>query len=154
MPTLSSDTKPLERCPVREFRSSIGSTKRERAVAVLLGLLATSIALVPGSAQAHAIVVAAKPAAKSTVAAGTLDIKIDFNSAIDRQRSSLVLRSPDGVDSSVTLIDSAPGVLAGRAEAAAGGAWTLRWQVLSRDGHITRGNIPFFVRDAAGIRIH
>lgn len=139
---------------MREFRSSIGSTKRVRAVAVLLGLLATSIALAPGSARAHAIVVAAKPAAKSTVAAGTLDIRIVFNSAIDRRRSSLVLRSPDAADSSVTLIDSAPGVLAGRAEAALGGAWTLHWQVLSRDGHITRGVIPFFVRDSAGIRIH
>ncbi|TAI60323.1 copper resistance protein CopC, partial [Bradyrhizobium sp. Leo170] len=26
------------------------------------------------------------------------------------------------------------------------GAWRLRWQVLSVDGHITRGDIPFTVR--------
>ncbi|WP_245326709.1 copper resistance protein CopC, partial [Bradyrhizobium sacchari] len=25
-------------------------------------------------------------------------------------------------------------------------AWHLRWQVLSVDGHITRGDIPFTVR--------
>lgn len=154
MPTSPTDVRQSERCPVRDFRSSIGSTKRAHAVAALLGVFAATIVLRADVAHAHAIVVAAKPAAKSTVAAGTLEIRLDFNSAIDRQRSSLKLRGPDGVESSVTLTDAGPGVLAGRAEATVNGAWKLRWQVLSRDGHITRGDIPFFVRDAAGIHSH
>jgi methionine-rich copper-binding protein CopC len=149
-----TDVRQLERCPVRKFRSSIEAPQRAHVVAALLGLFAAAIALRADIAHAHAIVVAAKPAAKSTVAAGTLEIRLDFNSAIDRRRSSLKLQTPDGIESSVTLTDAGPGVLAGRAPARVNGAWELHWQVLSRDGHITRGDIPFFVRDAAGTRIH
>jgi methionine-rich copper-binding protein CopC len=127
---------------------------RGYAVAALLGVLATTLALRPDVARAHAIVVAAQPAAKSTVPAGPLDIELDFNSAIDHRRSSLKLQGPDGVESSVALKDAGPGVLAGRARAMMIGAWKLRWEVLSLDGHITRGDIPFFVRDAGGIRPH
>jgi copper resistance protein C len=144
----------LERSPVPEFHASIRSTKGALAVAAMLGLLAAAIALRPAVAHAHAIVVVAKPAAQSTVAAGVLEIKLTFNSAIDPRRSSLRLLAPDGAESPVTLMAAGPGALAGRARAAVNGAWKLRWQVLSRDGHITRGDIPFFVRDADGIRIH
>jgi hypothetical protein len=145
---------PLDRRPVPEFHSSIRITKRALAVAALAGALAATLSLWPDVACAHAIVVAAKPAAHSTVAAGTLEIKLDFNSAIDPRRSSLKLLGPDGAESSVALTSAGPGALAGHAEATINGAWKLRWQVLSRDGHITRGEIPFFVRDADGIRIH
>jgi methionine-rich copper-binding protein CopC len=43
-------------------------------------------------------------------------------------------------------------VLSGRAHVAAEGRWKLRWQVLSLDGHITRGEVSFSVRDAAPAR--
>jgi copper resistance protein C len=116
--------------------------------AILLGVSAALIALSPGIARAHAIVVAAQPAMNSTVAQGELEIRLDFNSQIDRKRSRLSLQRPDGSESVIALAPDGPaGVLAGRAQATLSGRWKLRWQVLSLDGHITRGEVRFSVRE-------
>ena len=128
------------------FRILSKSNRAARALTVLLGVLA----LTPGIAHAHAIVIAAQPAMNSTVAAGGLEIRLDFNSRIDRRRSRLSLQRPDGSEVAVALApDASSGVLAGRAQVAGEGRWKLRWQVLSLDGHITRGEVSFSVRDAA-----
>jgi len=114
---------------------------------------AAAVALAPGIARAHAIVVAAHPAMNSTVAAGELEIRLDFNSRIDQKRSRLSLQRPDGSEIAVAPAPGGPpGVLAGRAQVAGEGRWKLRWQVLSLDGHITRGEVSFSVRDAARAR--
>ena len=118
------------------------------AFAMLLRVSAAIIALSPGIACAHAIVVAAQPAMNSTVAQGELEIRLDFNSQIDRKRSRLSLQRPDGSESVIALAPDGPaGVLAGRALATLSGRWKLRWQVLSLDGHITRGEVRFSVRE-------
>jgi hypothetical protein len=99
-------------------------------------------------AAAHAVVIASKPAIDAKVAGPNLPIELRFNSRIDRQRSRLTLVRPDG--SSTTLALSAgtpPDLLTARASGLAPGAYRLRWQVLSVDGHITRGDIPFSVGD-------
>jgi len=84
---------------------------------------------------------------------GELEIRLDFNSRIDQKRSRLSLQRPDGNEVAVALEPGVPSaVLAGRAQVAGEGRWTLRWQVLSLDGHITRGEVSFSVRDAAGAR--
>ncbi len=118
------------------------------ALAILLGVSAAVIALSPGIARAHAIIVAAQPAMNSTVARGELEIRLDFNSQIDRKRSRLSLQRPDGSEIVIALApDSPAGVLAGQVQATLSGSWKLRWQVLSLDGHITRGEVRFFVRE-------
>jgi hypothetical protein len=107
----------------------------------------------PGITHAHAIVVAAQPAMDSAVPPGELEIRLDFNSRIDQERSRLNLERPDGTEVAVALTTGGPpGVLAGRAQVAGEGRWKLRWQVLSLDGHITRGEVNFSVRDAARTR--
>ena len=89
----------------------------------------------------------------SVVPAGELEIRLDFNSRIDHKRSRLSLQRPDGTEVAVApKAGSAAETLAGRAQVAADGRWTLRWQVLSLDGHITRGEVSFSVRDAARAR--
>jgi methionine-rich copper-binding protein CopC len=96
---------------------------------------------------------AAQPAMNSTVVAGELKIRLDFNSRIDQKRSRLSLQRPDGSEIAVALAPDDPsGVLAGSAQVAGEGRWKLRWQVLSLDGHITRGEVSFSVRDAARAR--
>jgi methionine-rich copper-binding protein CopC len=116
--------------------------------AILLGVSAAVIAVSPGIARAHAIVVAAQPAMNSTVAQGELEIRLDFNSQIDRKRSRLSLQRPDGSELVIALaLDGPAGVLVGRARATQSGHWKLRWQVLSLDGHITRGEVRFSVRE-------
>jgi methionine-rich copper-binding protein CopC len=123
------------------------------AVAILLSVPAATVALTPGIARAHAIVVAAQPAMNAIVMPGKLEIRLDFNSRIDQKRSRLSLQGPDGSEVAVTLAPVGPsGVLAGRAQVAGEGLWKLRWQVLSLDGHITRGEVSFSVRDAARAR--
>jgi len=125
-----------------------GTRQSALSYAILLGVSAALIALSPGIAHAHAIVVAAQPAMNSTVARGELEIRLDFNSQIDRQRSRLSLQRPDGSEMIIALAPDGPaGVLAGRAEATQSGRWKLRWQVLSLDGHITRGEVRFSVRE-------
>jgi len=113
------------------------------AAAVLVGCS-------PRLAQAHAIVVTAQPAMNAMVAQGNLDIRLDFNSRIDQRRSRLSLRRPDGSFAAVALApDAPPNALIGRAQVTTGGRWSLDWQVLSVDGHITRGELIFFVADRA-----
>ena len=123
------------------------------ALAILLGVSAAVIALPPGIARAHAIIVGAQPAMNSIVARGELEIRLDFNSRIDQKRSRLSLQRPDGGEVAVALAPGgASGVLAGRAQVAGEGRWKLRWQVLSLDGHITRGEVSFSVSDGARAR--
>jgi len=129
------------------------SRRAARAFAILLSVPPATIALTPGIARAHAIVVAAQPAMNSAVQPGELEIRLDFNSRIDQKRSRLSLQRPDGTEVAVaTTAGGAAETLAGRAQVAVEGRWTLRWQVLSLDGHITRGEVSFSVRDAARAR--
>ncbi|HEY2968246.1 MAG TPA: copper resistance CopC family protein [Casimicrobiaceae bacterium] len=129
------------------------SRRAARALGVLLGVAAAAVALSPDIARAHAIVMAAQPAMNSTVLPGELEIRLDFNSRIDQKRSRLSLQRPDGTEVAVALTAGGPpGVLAGHAQVAESGRWKLRWQVLSLDGHITRGEVDFSVRDAASAR--
>jgi len=129
---------------------SICSTSRTarqtgRAIGAVLGFL-ICVAIVPDVADAHAIIVSARPGVNSTVPPGELELQLDFNSRIDAQRSRLRLRGPDGTETPVALAtQTSPNVVAGHATVMTVGRWKLDWQVLSLDGHITRGEIGFSV---------
>ena len=113
------------------------------AAAVACAVLAAA----PNAVLAHAVVVASQPAANATVPAGAIAIRLQFNSRIDAARSRLTLVAPDGKEGSLAAaVGDAPGALAARARAETAGRWTLRWQVLSLDGHVTRGEVPFRVQ--------
>src|SRR5581483_7828649 len=102
----------------------------------------------PSIARAHAIIVESAPAVRATVAGPELDITLRFNSRIDRSRSSLTLLRAGASAKPAALplqASDAPELLKAHATGLAPGAYTLRWQVLSIDGHITRGDIPFTV---------
>ena len=115
--------------------------------------LAMMLLILPCNASAHAVVLSATPAVNSSVPVGPIDVVLTFNSRIDVARSRLWLRAPGGTEQPVALsTQPAPGSLAGRGEVAVPGAWILRWQVLSVDGHITRGDIPFVVQAGAAGR--
>ena len=108
---------------------------------------ATLSAVRPRRADAHAIVVGSLPAAGAEVNQTQLDIRITFNSRIDRRRSRLVLYGPDRLEKSLPIIDdAAPNIVSSAAAGLVGGEYRLRWQVLAVDGHITRGDIPFIVK--------
>jgi methionine-rich copper-binding protein CopC len=140
----------IRKSTMRDAHAATRSRRTATVFAALLVLPAATIPLAPGIARSHAIIVTAQPAMNSTVTSGQLAIRLEFNSLIDPKRSSLRLQRPDGTEADVSLIpDSPPGVLAGRTQTSVDGHWTLRWQVLSLDGHITRGEVSFSVRGAA-----
>jgi methionine-rich copper-binding protein CopC len=117
-----------------------------RVIRAVLGFL-ICVATLPDVADAHAIIVSACPGVNSNVPSGELELRLDFNSRIDARRSRLRLRGPDGTETPVALAaQTSPNVVAGHATVMTVGHWTLDWQVLSLDGHITRGEIRFSVR--------
>jgi methionine-rich copper-binding protein CopC len=119
------------------------------ACRLLLAWLLVALAA-PTAASAHAIIVESSPAVNATVAGPDIDVTLRFNSRIDRARSSVNVTAASaapGVKPAalpLAAVDS-PDILKTRAAGLAPGAYTLRWQVLSVDGHITRGDIPFKV---------
>jgi len=133
---------------------AVASTSRRLAArcalrAFIASLAFALLAVSPSRTWAHAIIVAARPAAGSTVDPGVVDVKLEFNSRIDVRRSALSLLRPDGTRLALApQLDGPPGVLASRAEVTAPGTWTIEWQALSVDGHITRGVVKFSVRSA------
>jgi copper resistance protein C len=103
--------------------------------------------LTPRLALAHAVLVASTPAAHATVKGPTITVHLKFNSRIDGKHSRLLLVDANGKEQTLTVgPQEAPDTLDVGAVPAAAGAYTLRWQALSADGHITRGEIPFTVQ--------
>ncbi len=119
---------------------------RLRNLATSLALLAV-LAAVPRSAWAHAVLVASTPKVGDTVAAGDLTVDLKFNSRVDGAHSMLSLVGPDGNDTRLPLgTQVAPDEIRTSAAGLVAGSYTLRWQALSSDGHITRGQIAFQVK--------
>ncbi|HXP77400.1 MAG TPA: copper resistance CopC family protein [Stellaceae bacterium] len=113
-----------------------------------LAALAASawVVLAASPTLAHAIIVEATPQVGATVHAGAMDVRLRFNSRIDRHRSRLTVLDALGKETPVALDDNTPAdVITAHISGLAPGEYRLRWQVLALDGHITRGDIPFTV---------
>jgi methionine-rich copper-binding protein CopC len=96
-------------------------------------------------AHAHAILIDSQPAVSASVAAGQVAFKLHYNSRIDRARSRVSLVHAGAPDMTLKLgVDDVADLLTADATLEPG-AYTLRWQVLAIDGHITRGDLPFTV---------
>lgn len=120
------------------------SNRGMRIIGTLAALL--TLLLVARVVYAHAILKESSPAAKSSVAGPDVPIKLKFNVRIDAARSKLQILHPD--NSVIDLIiekQTAADTLTTKASGLKAGAYTIRWQVLAPDGHITRGEIPFTV---------
>ncbi len=113
----------------------------------IAALAALAWVVLPASpAFAHAIILEASPSVGATVHAGAVDVRLRFNSRIDRQRSRLTLLDAGGKETAIKIDGNAPAdVITTRIPSVAPGAYRLRWQVLALDGHITRGDIAFSV---------
>lgn len=110
-------------------------------------LIAIACAFASMAASAHAILVDSTPKANGTLMAGHVQMVFKYNSKIDQHRSRLTLIGPDKSEKVLTI---ATGSKANELDTTADvtpGAYTLRWQALALDGHITRGDLPFTVVD-------
>ncbi len=113
-------------------------------LAVLTALAWVVLASPP--ALAHAIIVEATPEVGAVLHAGTIDVRLRFNSRIDHRRSRLTVLDAIGKGTPVRLDEGTPAdVITAHLSGLSSGEYRLRWQVLALDGHITRGDIPFTV---------
>ena len=107
--------------------------------------LLAAVVLLPGAARAHAILEDSTPPVGGAAHAGDVMVRLRYNSRIDRARSKLTLTRPDHSEVVLPIDpDGPPDVMTTHAVLAPGD-YTLRWQVLAVDGHITRGDVPFTV---------
>jgi methionine-rich copper-binding protein CopC len=109
-----------------------------------LGLLVPGL-LVAGPAAAHAILMESVPAVNGTAQGPEIAFDLRFNTRIDHKRSRLTLIRSEASQQVLPIDrDGADDHIATRASLPPG-TYTLRWQVLAVDGHITRGDVPFTV---------
>jgi copper resistance protein C len=136
------------RCGSESVRQHAASTMKrmisnaQRVAAIIaLSLWAASMVF------AHAVLVEAHPPARGAIAGPEVTFRLRFNSRIDGARSTLDLVLPDGKVQSIPISRQAsPDTLTSYATGMKTGRYTLNWQVLSADGHVSRGQIPFVVR--------
>ena len=116
--------------------------------ALLLGSLPAFF--LAGPALAHAILLDSLPPPEGELHAGRFEIQLRFNSRIDAARSRVAL-SRDGQSEAVAPQSTSdrPDTLLCPVDLVPG-KYTLHWQVLAVDGHITRGIVPFVVTPASG----
>ncbi len=101
--------------------------------------------LLASPARAHAILLDSDPAPRAQIPPGPVVFRLHYNSRIDHARSRLTLIAADRTETRLPIEDSSIADGITTALDAAPGAWTIRWQVLALDGHITRGDVPFAV---------
>ena len=122
------------------------SKSRQHFAGVIVFLVAVLIAASPRLALAHAVLLSSSPQKNASVNGPDITISLKYNSRVDGARSSLTLVKPDGsVEKIGALAQPLPDTLSATGHKLAKGAYVLRWQVLSSDGHITRGEVPFQV---------
>ena len=114
------------------------------SVSVLLSLLL--LAGLSHLAWAHAILMESTPKAHATVTGPDVPIHLRFNVRIDGSRSRVELTAPDGSATTLAAKQDAPNILQCNATGLKPGAYTLKWNVLASDGHMSKGEVPFTVK--------
>jgi methionine-rich copper-binding protein CopC len=99
--------------------------------------IAVAASLIGGIAQAHALLVSTKVEGQ--------DVVLRYNGRVDAARSRLtIINKTDG--SEIEKVECEAGedqaTLKGHLGTLAPGSYVLRWEVLSVDGHISRGDQP------------
>jgi len=112
----------------------------------IAALAVCSCLLLPRLAFAHAHLLSSAPAANATVPGPDIAIDLKFNSRVETKGSMITLVLAGGQTQRLTLDSQSNETNLDAHTHLKPGSYTLRWQALSTDGHITRGEIPFAVR--------
>ena len=111
-------------------------------------LLAFVLALAKIPLEAHAILKSSSPANGGSVTSAEMPVKLTFNVRVDPARSKLQLLLPDASTVELPIVKwPSPDTLVSKLSGLKPGTYVIRWQVLAPDGHISRGEIPFTVRN-------
>jgi|SRR5262245_5418533 len=115
-----------------------------RIALLLIFLHAVTAMLLEG----HAILKSSSPPPGGSIPRSDTQVKLTFNVRVDAARSKLQLVMPDASVVDLPQVQPpSPDTLVSKLTGLEPGAYTIRWQVLAPDGHISRGEIPFTVRN-------
>jgi methionine-rich copper-binding protein CopC len=112
---------------------------------VLFALVAILAVFAGRDALAHAVLVESTPSVEAKVAGAKVDFHLRYNSRIDVKRSRLSLKGPGGAKTITPLPGGNEAEVKALAEGLAPGRYILFWDVLSVDGHVSRGQVPFAI---------
>lgn len=100
----------------------------------------------PGVGSGHALVLESTPRPDEAVSSALSRIVLRFNSRIEDSLSRVWIVGPNRRRVPVRVnANGPPGHLIASVPPLSPGTYTLEWQVLSADGHLTRGSLPFRV---------
>lgn len=133
---------PMPMTAMQKSLSRRAALSAPMAFLVFAGLVILAAATRPSAA--HAIIVESSPAAGQTVEGPDFSIVIRYNNRIDWARSRLSVLDEENRSTPLTIAkEGKPDTVMAKATGVGSGRYRLRWQVLSIDGHITRGEVPF-----------
>ena len=116
-----------------------------------LSLLLLALLVGPTDGWAHAFLVRSSPAARATLARPPERVHLWFNERLEPaySRASVWDGSGQQVDASDAAVDAAePTRLTVTVPALKPGTYTVKFRVLSVDGHVVESQFPFTVRAA------
>jgi methionine-rich copper-binding protein CopC len=122
------------------------------ALAVASGLLAVGSALLPLAARAHSQLARSQPGRGAAVARAPERVRLWFSERLEPAYATLSVWSEAGVqvDAGDAGVDAAdPTLLSVGAPNLAPGRYTVRYRVLSVDGHIVESSFAFTVKAAS-----
>lgn len=115
-----------------------------RTVLVLIALL-----LVTGEAAAHAVLVRASPARRAVLASPPSRVELTFNERLEPAYSTVSVRGAGDTrvdDGKVAVAPDDPRRLTVGLPPLQPGQYSVRFRVLSVDGHVVEGTYPFEVK--------
>ncbi|HXH13272.1 MAG TPA: copper resistance CopC family protein [Alphaproteobacteria bacterium] len=112
-------------------------------------LLIALLLLLPVGAWTHAVLVKSSPARRAVLSQPPARVQLWFNERLEARFSQLTVWDADGhqVDAQDVQVgpDDAKRLSVGLADLASG-MYTVKFRVLSVDGHVVEGEFPFTVR--------
>ena len=119
---------------------------------VAMAALSVGLLLVPGPTLAHSLLVRSQPERRATVTRPPEEARLWFSERIEPAYARVSVWDAGGkqVDAGDATVDQADATtLAVRTPGLRAGRYTVRYRVLSVDGHIVESSFDFTIRPAA-----
>ena len=119
---------------------------------VAMAALSVGLLLVPGPTLAHSLLVRSQPERRATVTRPPEEARLWFSERIEPAYARVSVWDAGGkqVDAGDAAVDQADATtLAVRTPGLRAGRYTVRYRVLSVDGHIVESSFDFTIRPAA-----
>jgi len=119
---------------------------------VAMAALSVGLLLVPGPTLAHSLLVRSQPERRATVTRAPDEVRLWFSERIEPAYARVSVWDAGGkqVDAGDAAVDQADATtLAVRTPGLRAGRYTVRYRVLSVDGHIVESSFDFTVRPPA-----